>query len=281
MASHPKVASQDSESPYGVLRVPWIPLLKGVYVMSAAESINPIGGDEQDLAPVTLLLIEDVSVTAEIERSYFASVGFNVVAAGSVAEAEAAISREWVDIVIIDAAFARGKGIDFISILRKNARHKDVKVIVTSVSGDHSLRKAATTAGASAFIVKPAPRPRYLKEIKKLSARKSRDTERVHQSIAVQLVWADKNAKAQTLDLSSEGIHLAVDVKTGLIALGTRIQLSFEVEERQLKIEGEVVRHTPKGVGVRFVNVGAQAQRTLDKFLLRFSIEHQASHFYL
>lgn len=87
--------------------------------MSAAESINPIGGDEQDLAPVTLLLIEDVSVTAEIERSYFASVGFNVVAAGSVAEAEAAISREWVDIVIIDAAFARGKGIDFISILRK------------------------------------------------------------------------------------------------------------------------------------------------------------------
>jgi len=249
--------------------------------MSAAESINPIGGDEQDLAPVTLLLIEDVSVTAEIERSYFASVGFNVVAAGSVAEAEAAISREWVDIVIIDAAFARGKGIDFISILRKNARHKDVKVIVTSVSGDHSLRKAATTAGASAFIVKPAPRPRYLKEIKKLSARKSRDTERVHQSIAVQLVWADKNAKAQTLDLSSEGIHLAVDVKTGLIALGTRIQLSFEVEERQLKIEGEVVRHTPKGVGVRFVNVGAQAQRTLDKFLLRFSIEHQASHFYL
>lgn len=154
-------------------------------------------------------------------------------------------------------------------------------MIVTSVSGDHSLRKAATTAGASAFIVKPAPRPRYLKEIKKLSARKSRDTERVHQSIAVQLVWADKNAKAQTLDLSSEGIHLAVDVKTGLIALGTRIQLSFEVEERQLKIEGEVVRHTPKGVGVRFVNVGAQAQRTLDKFLLRFSIEHQASHFYL
>jgi two-component system chemotaxis response regulator CheY len=249
--------------------------------MTAAESMNYLNGEGQDTSPVTLLLIEDVSVTAEIERSYFASVGFNVVAAGNVSEAEAAISREWVDIVIIDAAFARGKGIDLIPILRRAARHQDVKVIVTSVSGDNSLKKAATAAGASAFIVKPAPRPRYLKEIKKLSARKTRDTERVYQALAVTLMWGNKVVKAETLDLSSEGIHLAVDSKAGTIGLGIKIQLSFSVEGKQLKIEGEVVRHTPKGVGVRFVNVGTQAQRALDKFLLRYSIEHQASHFYL
>lgn len=254
---------------------------KGVYVMAAAESIKPADGTGQETAPVTLLLIEDVSVTAEIERSYFASVGFNVIAGGSVAEAEAVIGREWVDIVIIDAAFARKKGIDLIPVLRKGARNKDVKVIVTSVSGDVTLKKAATNAGASAFIVKPAPRPRYLKEIKKLSAQKARDTERIHQTLAVDVGWNGKHLRATTLDLSSEGIHLSLEGQPSGVELGAKIQLNFEVEGKALKIEGEVVRHTPKGIGVRFTGVGAQAQRLLDKFLLRFSIEHQASHFYL
>ncbi|NBX16951.1 MAG: response regulator [Proteobacteria bacterium] len=249
--------------------------------MTAAESMNYLNGEGSETSPVTIMLIEDVSVTAEIERSYFASVGFTVVAAGTVAEAEAAIARDWVDIVIIDAAFARGKGVDLIPILRRVSRHQEVKVIVTSVSGDSAIKKSATAAGASAFIVKPAPRPRYLKEIKKLSAQKTRDTERVRQALAVNLSWSEKSIHAETLDLSSEGIHLAVESKFGTINLGTRVQLSFTVEGKQLKIEGEVVRHTPKGVGIRFVGVGAQAQRALDKFLLRYSIEHQASHFYL
>lgn len=246
--------------------------------MTAAESIKPAIGAEQQ---VTLLLIEDVSVTAEIERSYFASVGFNVVAGGNVAEAESVIAREWVDIVIIDAAFARRKGIELIPLLLKSARNKEVKVIVTSVSGDVTLKKAATAAGASAFIVKPAPRPRYLKEIKKLSAQKARDTERIYQSLEVEVAWNKKSLKAVALDVSSEGIHLAVNAGSNVIELGAPIQLSFTIEGKSIKLQGEVVRHTPKGVGVRFVGVGAQAQRLLDKFLLRYSMEHQASHFYL
>jgi len=247
--------------------------------MAAAESIkSPQGSPHAE--KVTLLLIEDVSVTADIERSYFASVGFNVLAGSSVSESESLISREWVDVVIVDAGFAKRKGIELIPILRKNSRNRDVKVIVTSVSGDVALKKAATAVGASAFITKPAPRPRYLKEIKKLSAQKSRDTERVHQALDVDVIWNGHSLKATTLDVSSEGIHIALDDHATL-QVGAMIQLSFTVEGKALRVQGEVVRHTPKGVGVRFVGMGPQAQRLLDKFLLRFSMERQTSHFYL
>lgn len=249
--------------------------------MAAAESIKASEGNGQESVSVTLMLIEDASVTAEIERSYFASVGFNVVTGSTLSEAQAAIAREWVDIVIIDAGFARQKAIEAIPLLRKAARNADVKIIVTSVSGDIALKKSASAAGAHAFIVKPAPRPRYLKEIKKLSAQKARDTERIQQSIEVELSWKNKVLKAKTLDLSSEGIHLEVNSKSDVIELGTGLQLSLNVEGKILKIQGEVVRHTPKGVGIRFVGVGAQVQRQLDKFLLRYSIEHHASQFYL
>jgi DNA-binding response OmpR family regulator len=249
--------------------------------MAAAESIASHNGQGQDTAPVSLLLIEDVSVTAEIERSYFASVGFNVLAGGNVAEAESLIASQWVDIVIIDAAFARRKGIDLIPILKKAARNKEVKVIVTSVSGDPALKKAANSAGASAFIVKPAPRPRYLKEIKKLSAQKARDTERIHRIFEVGIRWRNSTLSAEALDVSSEGIHLAVSADKEVIELGARLDMSFSIEGKEVKMQGEVVRHTPRGIGVRFVGVGAQAQRLLDKFLLRHSIEHQASQFYL
>ncbi|MEN9528496.1 MAG: Response regulator receiver domain, partial [Pseudomonadota bacterium] len=168
--------------------------------MVAAESIK--GSPES--APVTLMLVEDVSVTAEIERSYFSSVGFNVLAAGSVPDSQAMIAKEWVDVVIIDAAFARRKGIDLIPLLKKESRNRDVKIIVTSVSGDPALKKSASAVGASAFIVKPAPRPRYLKEIKKLSAQKARDTERVHQTLEIELSDGHESFKAETLDVSSE-----------------------------------------------------------------------------
>ena len=101
--------------------------------MAAAESIvSHFSGPEGET--VTLLLVEDVSVTADIERSYFASVGFNVVAASSVIDSEAAVSRQWIDIVILDVAFAKKKGNDLIPILLKKSRNPALKVIVTSVS---------------------------------------------------------------------------------------------------------------------------------------------------
>jgi len=248
--------------------------------MAAAESIkgNHLGPES---APVTLLLIEDVSVTADIERSYFASVGFNVIAASCVVDSENHIIREWVDVVIVDAGFARRKGIDMIPILKKSSLNPDVKVIVTSVSGEIGLKKSATAAGASAFIVKPAPRPRYLKEIKKLSSQKVRDTERVHQTLEVELSDGRDSLRALTLDVSSEGIHLALDGKVIAPGIGVIMQMSFTVEGKALRVQGQVVRHTPKGVGIKFVNMGVQAQRLLDKFLLRYSMEQQASHFYL
>lgn len=245
--------------------------------MVAAESIK--GSPES--APVTLMLVEDVSVTAEIERSYFSSVGFHVLAAGSVPDSQAMIAKEWVDVVIIDAAFARRKGIDLIPLLKKESRNRDVKIIVTSVSGDPALKKSASAVGASAFIVKPAPRPRYLKEIKKLSAQKARDTERVHQTLEVELSDGHESFKAETLDVSSEGIHLAIPHKAATPGIGAIFQMNMTIEGKPLKIQGQVVRHTPKGVGIRFLNLGVQAQRALDKFLLRYSMEHQASHFYL
>lgn len=248
--------------------------------MAAAESIKSPSVDPES-STVTLLLIEDVSVTADIERSYFSSVGFDVVSASSVVDSESAVSRGWVDIVIIDVAFAKKKGVDLIPILLKKSRNPNLKVIVTSVSGDASLRRSSIEAGASAFIVKPAPRPRYLKEIKKLSAQKARDSERVTQALEVELIAGDAKASTKALDISSEGIHLALEAGSPIQGIGLMVELRLTVEGKPLKIQGQIVRQTPKGVGIRFVQLGVQAQRLLDKFLLRYSMEQQASYFYL
>jgi len=248
--------------------------------MAAAESIsNHNFGPENET--VTLLLVEDVSVTADIERSYFSSVGFNVVAASSVVDSESAVSKQWIDIVILDVAFAKKKGTDLIPILLKKSQNPALKVIVTSVSGDASLRKSSIEAGASAFIVKPAPRPRYLKEIKKLSAQKARDSERVIQALEVEVLTGANRVTAHALDISSEGIHVALDTKATTHEVGLEVLLNFTIEGKAVKIQGQIVRQTPKGVGIRFVQMGAQTQRLLDKFLLRYSMEHQASYFYL
>ena len=253
--------------------------------MAAAENLVPMSPPEADLQPL-ILLVDDHHVTAEIERSYFGSVGFRVVLATNSQDVERIVREQDVDLIMIDVSFARDQGLKLVSHIKKQARNAHLKIIVTSVVGLPALRKNAEDAGADQFLTKPAPRPKILREIKRLTDQKARGGERVKQELHIQYSFENKNEAALTLDLSIDGVHLAhfgKSLQNKYPSVGSSISLTLDLDpkEKPLVVTGQVVRHTQEGFGVKFDELSKNSRRILDKYTLKFSMEHRASQFYL
>jgi len=252
--------------------------------MSAAKVLDATGMPPGEPEPQpTLLLVDDTPVTVEIERSYFVSVGFKVVIASTPAQVEDAVRAQAIDLVMIDVNFAREQGLATVRAARRASRHEGMKILVTSILSNPQMRKKALEFGADDFLVKPAPRPKVLREIKKLTSQASRGGERVRQEVDVRCTLGAMNFAATTLDLSSDGMHLNPTKGAKSPDVGTPIGVEIRLgrNEKPLHLQGTVVRQTQEGFGVRFEDSPKLSRRTLDKYLLRFSMEHRASQFYL
>ena len=252
--------------------------------MGAAESLekknNHLDTEEQP----AILLVDDHHVTADIEHAYFASVGFRVFLASSAADVQGIVRKHKIDLIMVDVDFGRKKGLAVVQAAKRASCNLKIKALVTSMSGAPEIRTKALAGGADGFFTKPAPRPKVLKEIKKMTEQKSRGTERVKQTLSVKCTSEGKTAVATTLDLSGDGVHLSYSSKSApKPALGASISIAILLEktDKAIVLEGTVVRHTLDGFGVRFAEMGKMQQRQLDKYLLKFSMEHRASQYYL
>ena len=119
-------------------------------------------------APVTLLLIEDISTVQFFVRNALSSLPrpYTLITAGSLAEARAAMAGKFVDLFIVDIGLPDGDGIDFLceaAVLQPQA----TAVIVTATpSEEHRAR--AEQLGVVQLLSKPIQRDRLCGAISKL-----------------------------------------------------------------------------------------------------------------
>src|SRR3954463_9998464 len=82
-----------------------------------------------DQREYTVLLIDDDACFREIVHSILSSLELRVVEAASGKQAEHIIETETPDLLIVDGELPDMSGVDWISELRRNDRHKDTPVI--------------------------------------------------------------------------------------------------------------------------------------------------------
>lgn len=239
-------------------------------------------GAAKDLAeqPV-ILLVDDHRMTSELERSYFIAAGYTVLIASTPEEVKEVVSSERVDILMIDVAFAKEQGLPVAKSARTASLNPNLKILATTVLSGPRVRQLCKDAGVDKVLVRPAPRQQILKETKGLLMQKCRENERVRRDLLVEVSFGGKLAQTTSLDISSDGVHLATWGE--MPPLGTHLKLSvlFPDRKRPTVFEGTVMRHTDKGIGVRFDTLSKTARFQLDKFLLTHTIEGQASQYYL
>ena len=231
------------------------------------------------LSPL-VLIVDDTRITADIDRNFIVLSGFRVLVAACLEEVIDFVKEHPIDLLMIDVAFAKDKGLDVLSEARRLSCNSDMKILVTSMTGSGEIRAKAEKAGADLFLVKPAPRQKVLKEIKALTSLAARDSERIRESLDVRMkLEGETSRNAHSLDISEDGIHLACEGAKP--SVGAAISMEIRVESGLLNVDGSVVRHTNEGFGVRFAELGRNAKRALDKFILAHSMEAKASRYYL
>ena len=114
-------------------------------------------GRARDGAGKRLLLVDDEEAILRPMSKYFRELGYSVVPARDVAEAQGALARETFDLLILDIRLApheRG-GLDVLRGLR-NAR-SPLPVVVMSAYVSHEVEAEALSLGARAVLRKPQP----------------------------------------------------------------------------------------------------------------------------
>jgi Response regulator containing CheY-like receiver, AAA-type ATPase, and DNA-binding domains len=119
------------------------------------------------LKHIQILFVEDHEDTARVLGRILRNAGFDVVQAGSIAEARSQAAAQRFDLVISDLGLPDGSGLDLMRSLRDT---QNMKGIALSGFGTDEDVAAAAAAGFAAHLTKPVDWDRLRVEIDKLTS---------------------------------------------------------------------------------------------------------------
>lgn len=213
----------------------------------------------------TILLIDDVELFLELERSLLADTGHHLVSASSAAQALPMLESVEPDLILVDLYMPLLNGDEFCRQLRASERWRDLPVLmVTSAGKDEQIRQCLD-AGCDDYVTKPINKTDLLEKVNRLLGNvKGRTARRAAVSLSVKVQADGKSLSAQASDISRNGIFVQSEAK---LAEGAVVQLQLELPGgRQLPMLGKVarVKQGPEGgMGIYLVHPNARGLREL------------------
>lgn len=104
---------------------------------------------------LTILIVDDVTINREILKDIFKSEYRVIEAEDGLSALEALRSGNQIDIILLDIIMPKMNGLEFLQIIKNDARLKNIPVIVNTQEGEKAKEFKALELGADDFIVKP------------------------------------------------------------------------------------------------------------------------------
>src|SRR5215470_12121897 len=111
-----------------------------------------------------LLVVEDMEETYELVSDLLAESGYQVVGAGNGIDAVDTAVRLLPDLILMDLSLPIMGGCEAARLLKTDERTRDIPII--ALTGHLNFAELARAAGCDAFLTKPCPPERLLKEIR-------------------------------------------------------------------------------------------------------------------
>jgi CheY-like chemotaxis protein len=218
-----------------------------------------------------ILLVDDVDLFLELERSYLEGLGYELITATSGEETLARIERIEPDILLLDYYMPGIDGDEVCATLRKNPRWGNLPIIMVTAAGKPEEVQRCLNSGCDDYITKPVNKQELREKVKRLLGEVHRRTvDRVPLDMPVTFKGDGPAQQARTRDISHNGLYL----KTGtMLPENSPVELSLELPEgKTLKLLGKVKRVDQEGetgLGVYLVNPDSHGQKEIDALVYK------------
>jgi CheY-like chemotaxis protein/Tfp pilus assembly protein PilZ len=223
-----------------------------------------------------ILLVDDVKLSLQMERLALARSNCAILTAETGKEALESIKKEKPDLILLDLYMPEMNGDECCEIIKGDPLMNDIPVIMTTSMGDDGDREKCLSSGADDFIDKPFKSMDLLKKVEKFIDIIIRKHIRSATDGRVIFQHGSESYEGRIHDLGEGGMFIEGH---DVLSLGSLLNLSFTIPgtNHELEVEGEVVRVSEgnvtfrqdviKGMGIKFIDLSAEAE----KYLLEFT----------
>lgn len=216
-----------------------------------------------------VLLVDDVELFLELEKSYLEECGYDLVTATSGEETLRRIDELAPDIVLLDFYMPEMNGDEVCKTLKKSERWQSLPIIMVTAAGQMEEIQQCLEAGCDDYVTKPVDKLELQEKIKRLLGMVDHQTaERVKVEYPVSIQCVGQEFQARTRDLSLTGTYLQ---SNALISENSPVDLRFVLPRgEELRLLGKVKRNNPDtgdGFGVYFIRPGEKEQAALESLI--------------
>lgn len=212
-----------------------------------------------------VLLVDDVDLFLELEKSYLEECGYELITATSGEETLQRIEEISPDIILLDYYMPQMNGDEVCRTLKKSERWQKLPIIMVTAAGQVEEIEQCLQSGCDDYVTKPVDKQELQEKIKRLLGKIAHQTSvRVSLSLPVTIHADGQVFEAQTSDISRSGAYLLCDAPLGE---NSPIDLRLSLPDGEdLRLLGKVRRRNPDsgdGFGVYFIHPGEKEQQVL------------------
>ena len=229
------------------------------------------------MAKPIILLVDDVNLILEIEKSFLRHSAVRIMTARNGEEALEAIRAERPALIYMDLNMPKMDGCDCCRALKADANLCSIPVIMVTTAGKQEDEEMCRRAGCDDYLTKPIDRRIFLDKGRRFLPDIDRREHRV--PCRAQVTFSDAAATASGLsaDLSVGGIFIASDQH---LPDNAPVTVSFTLPDssaRTIQAQGRVAWRNgqdgqrryplPNGFGVEFTDLDDEARRFIKAFV--------------
>lgn len=204
----------------------------------------------------SILLVDDVELFLQLEKSFLDGLGCTVRLARSGSEALAQIAEELPDLVLLDLYMHGCDGDEVCRRLRADERWRHLPVIMVTAAGRDEEIRRCLEAGCDDYLTKPISKPQLIEKVQRLLGMiRSRTAPRVPVTLRVQVEGNGRTLEACAQDISANGVYVKSPTP---LEPGTAVELRLLLPAGgEVPVLGKVKRvrsGADGGMGIYFVH---------------------------
>ncbi len=220
----------------------------------------------------SILIVDDLRVFLELERTCFERAGFEVMTAESGEEALEKTRAFQPDAVLLDLYMPDLDGAEVCRRIKRDPILRGTGVVIITSKLFEKDRLRCVVAGCDGFISKISPHTEILLEIERVLSKAMRVPGVASLSLNVSYGLPEQRMRPTLgFDLGPDGLFVASE-QSPPRGVAVHLQLELAGFEQSLRLEGEVIRSRNTGdrvpgFHVRFVDPEASALRMISDYL--------------